>query len=73
MSQPINLNQARKRRAKADAKRAADRNAAFHGLTKAKKMAARAEKERDERRHAGGRRTEGDDPGAKGGSDSSEA
>ncbi len=46
---PINLNQFRKRRAKDEARKTADRNAAFHGLTLAEKRRARAEAERQER------------------------
>jgi hypothetical protein len=52
---PINLNKARKARAKAAAKAQADRNAAFHGLTKAQKAQARAEAELEARRQEGGR------------------
>ncbi|MEL6206198.1 MAG: DUF4169 family protein [Pseudomonadota bacterium] len=62
MATPINLNKARKARARADARAEADRNAAFHGLTKAQKEVARRERARDEQRHAGGRRGT-DDPG----------
>lgn len=47
MSQkPVNLNRFRKSKARADEKARADQNAAFHGLTKAQKAAARAEAER---------------------------
>ena len=49
MSQPISLSQARKARARADKKAQADANAAFHGLTKAQKQAARAEEARKAR------------------------
>ncbi|RDC73417.1 DUF4169 family protein [Rhodovulum sp. 12E13] len=56
MTEPVNLNRVRKERAKAEAKRRADANAAFHGLTKAQKQAARAEAARAAERHAAGRR-----------------
>ncbi len=56
MTEPANLNKVRKARAKAEAKRKADTNAAFHGLTKAQKQAARAEAARAAARHAAGRR-----------------
>ena len=39
---PINLNKARKARAKADAARQADANRARHGLSKAEREAAKA-------------------------------
>lgn len=53
---PINLNKARKARARADARAKADRNAAFHGLTKAEKDAARAETKRRDAQHDGTRK-----------------
>lgn len=53
---PINLNKARKARARKTAKARADANAAFHGLTKAEKAQARAERERMERSHRSGQR-----------------
>jgi hypothetical protein len=56
MAKTVNLNKARKARAKAQAKRRADANAAFHGLTKAQKAAARAESEQAAARHERGRR-----------------
>ena len=46
MTTPVNLNKVRKARAKAEAKARADANAAFHGLTRAQKAAARAEGDR---------------------------
>ncbi|MDV7141732.1 DUF4169 family protein [Tropicimonas sp. TH_r6] len=55
MAKPINLNRVRKERARKDAREAADRNAAFHGLTKAEKQRARAEAERVEKLHDEGR------------------
>lgn len=45
MSQPINLNKARKARARADTKVRADRNAVKFGRTKAEKERDRAEAE----------------------------
>ncbi|MDT0684013.1 DUF4169 family protein [Roseicyclus sp. F158] len=57
---PVNLNRVRKARARAEKKEAADRNAAFHGLPKARKEAARAENERAGRAHDAGKRE--DDP-----------
>ncbi|MEE4120139.1 MAG: DUF4169 family protein [Paracoccaceae bacterium] len=56
MTEPVNLNRVRKARARAEAKRRADTNAAFHGLTKAQKQAARTEAARATARHAAGRR-----------------
>jgi len=58
---PVNLNKARKARAKADRKARADRNAVIHGLSGAAKAQARAEAARTARTHEGGRRSEGDD------------
>jgi hypothetical protein len=46
MAAPVNLNKVRKARARSAARRKADANAAFHGLTRAQKDAARAEAER---------------------------
>ena len=43
---PINLNKARKARAKADKAKAADANRVLHGLSKAEKAKARAQAER---------------------------
>ena len=40
---PINLNHVRKERKRAEARKDADRNAAYHGLTKAQKQAAKRE------------------------------
>lgn len=56
MSQPINLNKVRKARARADANRRADDNAAFHGLSKAEKAVAKAEAERARKKWEAGRR-----------------
>ena len=53
---PVNLNRARKARAKAARKAEADRNAAVHGLPKAQKAQAKAEAARIARLHASGRR-----------------
>lgn len=55
MANPVNLNRFRKERARAEARRQADSNAAFHGLTKAEKTRARAEAERERRQHEAGR------------------
>ncbi|RED13739.1 hypothetical protein POI8812_02135 [Pontivivens insulae] len=46
MTQPISLSKARKARQRAEKKAQADRNAAFHGLTKAQKAVARSEEAR---------------------------
>ena len=43
MAKPINLNQARKARAKQNARTKADENAAKHGRSKAQKAADRSE------------------------------
>ena len=56
---PVNLNKVRKARAKAEAKRRADANAAVHGLSGAEKKRARAEAARAARTHAGTRREKG--------------
>ncbi|MEE4119649.1 MAG: DUF4169 family protein [Paracoccaceae bacterium] len=58
---PVNLNKVRKARAKAQAKRAADANAAFHGLSKAQKAQARAERARREAAHGAKRLDRGDE------------
>ena len=42
MAEPINLNKARKARARSEAEATAARNRALHGLTKAEKAAAEA-------------------------------
>ncbi len=55
MAQPINLNRARKERARKQAREQADRNAAYHGLTKVEKQRARAEADRKARRHEDGK------------------
>lgn len=43
MTKPVNLNRIRKERQRAEEKARADQNAAFHGLTKDQKEAARRE------------------------------
>ncbi|MEL6449946.1 MAG: DUF4169 family protein [Pseudomonadota bacterium] len=43
MSTPINLNKARKAKARADKRARADANAVAHGLTKAQKAASQSE------------------------------
>lgn len=53
---PINLNKARKARARTEAKAQADRNAVVHGLPKAEKERARAEVARTERAEQAKRR-----------------
>ncbi|MFV0360398.1 DUF4169 family protein [Tropicimonas sp.] len=60
MAEPVNLNRFRKSRARRQAREAADRNAAFHGLTRAQKAAARAEAERATRAFEAGRRAPDD-------------
>lgn len=55
MAKLVNLNKARKDRARTAARERADRNAAFHGLTKAEKKRARAEEDRASRAHEAGR------------------
>ncbi len=64
MAEPINLNRARKERARAKARQQAKQNAAFHGLTKAKKAQARQEADRMRRLHESGRCPD-DEPEAK--------
>lgn len=49
MSKPINLNKVRKARARAEKTARADANAAFFGLTKAAREAARKETARSRR------------------------
>ena len=56
MSAPVNLNRARKARARDEARRRADANALRHGRTKAEREARAAEAERAARRHDGHRR-----------------
>ncbi|MGR3497200.1 DUF4169 family protein [Citreimonas sp.] len=56
MTGVVNLNKARKARDRAEKRRQADANAAFHGLSKAQKALARAEAEKAERAHAGQKR-----------------
>ena len=58
MSAPVNLNRARKARAREEARRRADANAARHGRTKAERQAEAAEAERLARRHEEHRRTD---------------
>ncbi|AVO37343.1 DUF4169 family protein [Pukyongiella litopenaei] len=55
MADPVNLNRYRKARARQEAREQADRNAAFHGLSKARKKRARAEEDLKTRRHEAGR------------------
>lgn len=47
MTKVINLNKIRKARARDAARSEADRNAAFHGMTKAEKDRAKAEAKRE--------------------------
>lgn len=61
MAKLVNLNRVRKDRSRAAARKEADRNAAFHGLTKAEKVRARAEAAREARAHESGRMVP-DDP-----------
>lgn len=63
VSGPINLNRARKARARAAERGRADANAALHGLTPAERRAAAAEAARHRRRVDAHRRAddEGDD------------
>ena len=56
MARVVNLNRARKDRNRAEKRRKADANAAFHGLSKAQKDLARARAEKDARDHDGTRR-----------------
>ncbi|SDY01787.1 DUF4169 family protein [Citreimonas salinaria] len=60
----VNLNRVRKARDRAEKRRKADANAAFHGLSKAQKELARARAEKAGREHSGKRRDDknGDDP-----------
>ncbi|SDK33737.1 DUF4169 family protein [Aliiruegeria lutimaris] len=55
MAKPINLNRARKERARKQAREQADRNAVLHGLTKAEKKRARDEALRESKLHEQGR------------------
>ena len=55
MADPVNLNRFRKARARLAAREQADRNAAFHGLTKPEKDRAKAEAKR-ESQHLDGNR-----------------
>lgn len=50
MAKVVNLGRARKDRAREEKRKAGDRNAAFHGLTKDQKARARAEAARAARR-----------------------
>ncbi len=61
MAKPVNLNKARKARARKAAKTRAETNAAIHGLTRAQKATARAEAERAAAAHAAGRRDRPDE------------
>ncbi|MBB5746391.1 DUF4169 family protein [Brevundimonas variabilis] len=63
MSEIINLNRARKARARATAGAAAASNRGLHGLTKAEKQAAKAERDRAARL-VDGHRLERRDPDA---------
>ena len=56
MSAPVNLNRARKERARRAAKALADENAVRFGRTKAEKQRDRAEAERASRDHDGHRK-----------------
>lgn len=56
MVEPINLNRARKARAKADAKSKAAENRVTFGLAKAVRSDARAEAERSKNDHEGKKR-----------------
>lgn len=55
MAKPINLNRARKERARKEARETADRNAVLHGLPKAARKQARAEAERLKKLHDSGK------------------
>lgn len=54
----VNLNKVRKAKAKAEKRKTADQNAAFHGLTKAQKEQARQEAQRVDAAHAALKRDE---------------
>lgn len=58
MTEPINLNKARKARAKAGAKALAAQNRVTFGRPKAESLTARLEAERAAREHAGKQRGE---------------
>lgn len=65
MADIVNLRQARKRKARADAARLADANRILHGRTKAERAATRAERDRHEAALDGARREglhKGEDP-----------
>lgn len=65
MAEIVNLNRARKARDKAVAGFVASANRVLHGLTKAEKTAARAERDRADRLIDGHKRDEGGDGGPK--------
>lgn len=62
MAEPINLNKARKARAKADAEATAAANRARFGRTKAEKLADKAEADRKARTLDQARRERDDEP-----------
>ena len=57
---PVNLNRARKARAREEARRKADANAVRHGRTRAERKATEAEAAREARRLEGHRTDDGD-------------
>ncbi|MXU66355.1 DUF4169 family protein [Oceanomicrobium pacificus] len=68
MGQVVNLNRARKSRARAEKRRKADENAVRHGLSKAERTRQQAEAARDARR-LDGHVLDSDTPGDGGGTD----
>jgi hypothetical protein len=63
MAEPINLNKARKARARADAEATAAANRARFGRTKAEKLADKAEADRKARTLDQAKRERDDEPG----------
>ncbi len=65
MAEIINLNRARKARAKAEAKRDAQNNRVIHGRTRAEKDGARCQRDNDRRRLDGAKLEENGAPDEK--------
>lgn len=66
MAKVLNLNRARKKRAREDAQTRADQNAAQHGRTRAEKRAAHLQQQAREAALDGARREVGPAPGGEG-------
>ncbi len=63
MGEVVNLRLARKRKARADREKNAERNRVEHGVSRRQREAAAAEKQRAERTHESHRRGPQDDSG----------